>query len=538
MKNKYYLHPILYSILPVLVLYSHNIRESWPSLMMRPIFFCLLLLFVSWIFFFVIFRDKHKSSIISSVWLILFFSYGHSFLYLANSGFFELLPIGPHLFLIGFYLGILSFVYLVLYVSKKSVQPFTAFFNIASVTLLALNLIPLLPFEFNRLLALQKLQVYTDTMYEKDYSAFSQTDVQQYPDIYYFVFDRFPNHTIAHEYFEYDTTPFLSELESKNFYVATQSAANYPSTYQSLSSSLSSTHLTFLEEMVGSEYADQTILYKALIENNQTVQFLKDNGYKVYHLGSNWEPTKQSNVADENLNLYLGFNEFESFIYENTIWNALVGKLTNKSLFTGVEILEIRQKNIPYQRDQISRIAQSDKDQPKFVFNHYLLPHPPYLFDANCDALSFEEVRKREDILAYTDQITCAEKLMLEYADVIISNSKRPVVIVFQSDEGPYLPHEYFNDTAYVQTENNDAYKIHSRILNAYYFSDVTGSENQKGEYQQTGLSQNISPVNTFNIIFNRYFGTQIELVPNETYVFSNENTPYNFTDITHLVWE
>jgi len=41
-----------------------------------------------------------------------------------------------------------------------------------------------------------------------------------------------------------------------------------------------------------------------------------------------------------------------------------------------------------------------------------------------------------------------------------------------------------------------------------------------------------ITPVNTFRLIFNAYFGTDLKLLPDISY-FSNWDNPYGFTDVT-----
>ena len=538
MKKGVYIHPIVYAVLPSIILYSHNIREAWPISLLWPVIYSLLLAFVSWLVFLLFLRKPEKASILTSVWLIIFFSYGHAFLLLAQKGFFEFLPIGPHFFLLSVSVGLVLFVYFGLLFYKKSLEIATTFFTVASVTLFLLNTLPLLPFEFKRIVALQKLETYIE---QQDLSTktYTNTDTASYPDIYYFVFDRYPNQTIAKEYFEHDTTDFTQSLEEDGFYIATQSAANYPSSYQSISSALNMTHLTFLNDLLGQDYADQTVVYKTMLDTAQVPKFLLAKGYEYHHLGSNWEPTKQSTHATKNYNLFLDFNEFESFLYENTFANAFLGKIRGESVFTGVEILKIHQENIPHKINTVKQLVT--QESPKYVFGHFLLPHPPYLFDQNCAPLTFEAVRKRPDNMAYIDQVDCASKTMQEFAQAILENHRsnvqnRPVVIIFQSDEGPYLPLEYFNDTQHLTSENNDAYKIHSRILNAIYMSDTTDAT-QSANYEVHNFTRQQTPVNTFRLVFNYYFGTEFELLQNTTHVFESNEKPYHFTDITELVW-
>ena len=58
-------------------------------------------------------------------------------------------------------------------------------------------------------------------------------------------------------------------------------------------------------------------------------------------------------------------------------------------------------------------------------------------------------------------------------------------------------------------------------ILNAYH---LPGMDTQ-------AISNSISPVNTFKVVFNEYFGTQYDLLPNESY-YSSTRQPYRFIHV------
>lgn len=534
MNKKFLIHPFLYAILPVLVLYKQNISEAWPSLMFTPVIYSVALAILSWFIFLFFLRNKHKASVMTSIWLVLFFSYGHTYLFLANKGVFNYIPVGPHLFLLGSYFGILLLSYLLVFKMKDSVTKLTAFFNVASITLLLINLVYLVPYEMKRYSSLQTLDKYTQEHSLVD-AEFLNKDEDTYPDIYYFVFDRFPNQTISNDYFGYDTTSFLEGLEDKGFYVATQSAANHPSSFQSISSSLNMNYLTFLPELIGDDYTDRSIIYKELLEDNDVTKFLIGKGYNYYHLGSSWEASRQSYLATQNYNKFIGFNVFESFLYENTLLNVLIGKLNGESTFTSVELLELHQENVPYKVEKIKKLSkESDR---KFVFSHFLLPHPPYLFNENCEKRTFEEVRNTPINEAYVKQIECATKTINDLAETIIENSQRPVVIVIQSDEGPFISLDHADEYEYYDINAKDAIQVHSRILNTYYINDKEDLS-KTAIYEDLGLNQHSSPVNSFRTIFNYYFGTNFELFDNKTYIFEDPYKPYRFIDVTDQVWD
>jgi hypothetical protein len=60
-------------------------------------------------------------------------------------------------------------------------------------------------------------------------------------------------------------------------------------------------------------------------------------------------------------------------------------------------------------------------------------------------------------------------------------------------------------------------------ILNAYYLPGVDSSV----------LYPTISPVNSFRVVFNTYFGTNLPLLPDRTLRHVSDLQPFMFDDIT-----
>ena len=72
---------------------------------------------------------------------------------------------------------------------------------------------------------------------------------------------------------------------------------------------------------------------------------------------------------------------------------------------------------------------------------------------------------------------------------------------------------------------HNTDLKERMSILNAYYFPG------QKYE----GLYGRISPVNSFRVVLNSYFGAKLRLLPDRSF-FSTWPEPYQFIDVTEAV--
>ena len=97
----------------------------------------------------------------------------------------------------------------------------------------------------------------------------------------------------------------------------------------------------------------------------------------------------------------------------------------------------------------------------------------------------------------------------------ILSRSQTPPIIILQGDHGPG------SGLNWNSPEQSDLDERMS-ILNAYYFPDQN--------YQD--LYSSITPVNSFRIVLNHYFGCSYEILSDRCF-FSNSRHPYNFQDIT-----
>lgn len=61
------------------------------------------------------------------------------------------------------------------------------------------------------------------------------------------------------------------------------------------------------------------------------------------------------------------------------------------------------------------------------------------------------------------------------------------------------------------------------KILNAFYLPGVNTDV----------LYPNISPVNTFRLVFNLYFNTDLQLLADESFVYRRHWHPYDLMNIT-----
>jgi hypothetical protein len=156
-----------------------------------------------------------------------------------------------------------------------------------------------------------------------------------------------------------------------------------------------------------------------------------------------------------------------------------------------------------------------------FTFVHCILPHHPFIFDRHGNIKSDRTIRnqfqgsKWKDGDAYIDQLIFVNRKLRSVVDSILEKSEVSPIIVIQSDHGPQV----------VGRDNSDFIRARMCNFSAYY---LPNGGNQR-------LYDSITPVNTFRVIFNHYFGTNYELLEDRSY-FSTYQQPYRLVDVTEEI--
>src|SRR5919109_2928870 len=75
-------HPFLFAIYPILALLAFNISEVNISSGWRPLWFSVIAMGLLVLAFYAIFRDWKRAALLSTIILILFYSYGHVYILL------------------------------------------------------------------------------------------------------------------------------------------------------------------------------------------------------------------------------------------------------------------------------------------------------------------------------------------------------------------------------------------------------------------------------------------------------------------------
>ncbi len=341
------------------------------------------------------------------------------------------------------------------------------------------------------------------------------------PDVYYFIFDRYGSPSVLAANYGFDNSGFYEFLREKGFYVAPESHSNYLRTSFSLPASLNMTYLDGLAEALGPENEDWSPLYE-LLEDHVLGRFLQRQGYTFIHAGSWWWATRRNRYADENLNRNAALPMPNlRLLVDFTMLKPIAKEL-------GIESLDLRRQQWQRESYKFQRIAEiSRRPEPTFTFAHFILPHEPFVFDGDGSFLPEAVMEQRSPEENYRNQLIATNEKIRELIEHLLADSATPPILVIQADEGP-APDRFRREGMRFNWRSATPEELWEKtgILNAYFLPGADGAP----------LYPSITPVNSFRLILNEYFGTGLPLLPDRVFAHEDDQHPYRLFEITEMV--
>lgn len=498
------LYPLLIGIYPVLTLFAHNIEEIQATAALRSLTLILLGTAILLLVLKLLLKNWQKAAFICTLALMLFFSYGHIY------GYIKQLPItgaaiGRHrilgpLWLLIFVLGTYWITR-----SKRDLQMISQILNLVAVVVLVFPLFQIASFSF-RTVSMSIIK----PVLAREVASLHISEGKLPPDIYYIILDAYSRDDILKKVYQFDNAHFLQNLNEMGLYVASCSQSNYAQTQLSLASSLNFNYIQSLGDQFSGESKSRVGLMN-LIKHNAVRQILENLGYSIIAFETGYSRTQiedadvyltpETNTLNL-LRLSWGVNNFEVMLIKTSAGRILMDGAIILPKYIQPDLdypNKVHRERVLYILEQLGDLPAISG--PKFVFAHIISPHPPYVFGPDGEIVD----REKNDIIAYRDQVTFMNSRIEPLLKKIISNSATPPIIIIQADHGG------------VDTPPNDR----MAILNAYYLPD--GGDQL--------LYEDISPVNSFRLIFDYYFGGSFGSV-NDTSYFSVYQHPYEYTII------
>ena len=495
------LHPLMFAAYPVVFLFAQNLTEVTVGEVVPPLGRALLAAGAVALPAGLVLRDLRRGALIAAALVIAWFGFGHVADLLAPT------KVSQNLQLAGWAAFILVVAIAALFLNGRWVGRLTSALNVVAVVLVAIALVQIVPYEMSRP-AGAAAPVATVA---------APTGAR---DIYYFIFDDYGSDR-ALDTFAGIQNDLPAWLTSQGFYVAADSHANYIRTTLSLAATLDMQSLDSVAARMGRSSGDLGPVDQ-MIQNNAAGRFLEARGYRYIHMGSWFGPTQSVQIATENLHLDTT-TDFEAMLDETT-FDPTLNQLLNIPAIPQDD--EIHRDNALWAFATLPSVEA--QPGPKLVFVHILLPHLPYVFNADGSYPTLAEQKSRTEAQSLQQQLDYTNQHIRDIVTGLMSvpPEEQPIIVV-QSDEGPY-PDAYANDkdTFNWATATPDQLEIKYGILNALYLpGDAPAGAPQP--------YSTMTPWNTFPIIFDRYFGGTFPLMPDRSYTSGSYLRPYDLADIT-----
>ncbi|MCK4692366.1 MAG: sulfatase-like hydrolase/transferase [Anaerolineales bacterium] len=532
--KKIILHPLLFAIFPALSIYLNNTGIVTFNEVVAPIIILLFLAILLWSLLFRLLGSWHKSGFLVSIFLILFFSFGHLIpaLHLlayakqwTSLGFLVGTQLGLSLLLL-IWFTIMGTACIATMKSSSNFLQITNLLNVMSIAVIVISIGTWSWTEISQRLGSSGTDIFSEVWEEicrEDQRIEISPPVRtgSLPDIYYIILDGYGRGDILKSLFDYDNTEFLSWLEEQGFYIAERSHSNYSQTALSLASSLNSMYLDPVVETLGEETSSRHPM-RRMIHDNLLFHRLRDHGYVILAFSSCCTLTDLKG-ADIYITHGSQPSEFQNELLNTTPIPVFLNLPFLKSQF------DYHREHILYTIHHLKDAAEIDA--PVFVFAHVMVPHPPFVFGASGEPLQSDRkfdlsdgtllttvMSQEEYVTGYRDQLTFINSQIKISLQELLLGSDNPPIVILQGDHGPGSMLDYLS------IENSNVLERMS-ILNAYYFPDQIYKD----------LYPEISPVNTFRVLLNRYFNIDYAILEDRGY-FSTLGRPYSFQDVTSLL--
>lgn len=359
----------------------------------------------------------------------------------------------------------------------------------------------------------------------------AQVDLKTAPDIYFLLQDAYAYPRTLRRIYNFDNTEFIEHLRGRGFYVAEDSRSYYSQTMLSVASTL---NLNYIQDDIilpHSDFADRGPAIRHYLRP-RLVEFLLGQGYQIEMRSTGYDLDTDTLAH-------------KSDIRGDSFRLSAVQVLVSRTPFYPVldQLFGRKRHFLNPHRDHYDDIREGYKflesqvrlettSRPRFVYAHILLPHPPFVFDAegnftdgrHQDQFAYKDGRynkyghlydggwQNHYRTGYIAQVQAANKMISSFVDEALkAPSERPKVIIIQGDHGSRLM------TNFSSMRGSDLDEIFG-VMNAVYFSDE--------DYHD--FSQNISPLNVMRLMVNKYFDAGLPLLDNQSW-YSTWHEPYKF---------
>jgi hypothetical protein len=465
-------HPILFAVFPVIFLYAHNMGEASASQILKPVLLLSTGALMLWLLLSLLLRNTLKAGLATTIFVILFSSYGRIYDLLVDWD----SSLSGHAYLFPATLLVWGYCTYFISILKIDLRRATKVVNIVAVVLVMVNVASIAVHDVGKHRLPSGGSLVTQGV------AAAEVDPDSMPDIYYIILDEYAHPDTMLDYYDYDCSGFIDGLVDRGFYVASGSRVRYSESFRSISSSLNMDYVSDAESMES--------CYER-IADSAVANYLRSTGYMYLYFGSWYDAGRYKVNADVSYNFYESSGSDMVTDFSRTLWNTTMARPFYDHLTASV--------SEEYYRSGLIGTIESlktvpDVEGPKFVFAHIMCPHEPFVFGPNGEHIDRTYWNNTRDVQFYLGQYMFISNQIAGVVATILERSSSDPIIIVQSDHGTRP-----GVSGCVGMTGEEWPKV----LNAYHLPGE-GSDD---------LCDSISPVNSFRVIFNQYFGMDYELL-------------------------
>jgi hypothetical protein len=332
------------------------------------------------------------------------------------------------------------------------------------------------------------------------------------PDIYVIILDGYARPDTLQASFGFDDGPFLDQLRTRGFEVASDSHSNYPVTPLTLVTMLNMDYMDKIPEVADLHSGDPATNgeLRHAVNYNKAFELFRGQGYQIVATGSGWEQLaiRQADVFLDGGQL----NTFEFALLQVTGLSRLIQQIAPDWA------ADQARGRIDATFEELRQVAQTPSSQPRLVISHVLAPHPPIVYGPNGERLRIDFSNafgldqtgsglSQQVRAAYAGQVAYVNSQVLPMVDALTSSSRRPAVVVLMSDHGARMDTPAGSNMMSPEAVNN-------------FFATLT-----PGHADLFGDSP--TPVNLFPHLMNAYLGTDLPIRPDRSFI-STWDDPLN----------
>ena len=474
-----YIYPFLIAIYPVLALKNFNIAYVDLASILRSLIIVVMVTALAWLLTYGIIRERQLSGVITSLVMIIILAYGHVYIQIEN-GFGK--PI-RHTVLVGlFAIGFVLSCWLLIK-RPAVVNGMSQFLANTAVILVLINLGQSALNEVSQFRAASALSKQNQVQTNNE-------AIANLPDIYLILLDGHGRSDVLKNEFGYDNSQFINGLKDMGFYVASCSQSNYASTKYSLTSMFQMDYIQVVDGQDRIPALKSTPFLETLRANGYSVFTFENYASGHFNLGEDLRFSRHQFALGE-IDISGGLNEFEGIMLNTSITRLFLDTEIipgfNENELIKLEYYEhyLQTKYILAKLPEIPKLKS-----PKFVFVHILVPHIPQIFTPD-GSFRYPEDTTRN---GYRDNAEFIDTQILPIVNKILVQSEKPPVIILMGDHGP--------------PANLGSPELRMENLDAYFVD-----QNAKSK-----LYNSITPVNSFRIVLNEYFGSDYPLLDDVSY--------------------